>query len=482
MRYVSGADRFQIDLFPDTLEDYVDEYNICRIIDAFVDSLDLVALGFAHSILSPTGRPPYNPAVLLKLYIYGMLNRVRSSRRLETEARRNVELMWLLCKQTPDDRTICNFRKDNADVLYKVFREFNKFCLKADLFGRETVAIDGSKFRANNNRKNIFTRSNVNKGIAEIEKQLNIKIAEYLEELDKNDAQDSTEKVNESAVADLIRKLNTSKEELQNIIAEMDKNGEDQFSKNDPDSRLMVPGGDGREFDARYNVQTAVDVENSLIVDFDVTNNANDLGQLKNMSDRAKEVLEVDEINSLGDKGYYSGDDIVDCENENITCFVAKPGAAGSNHKVLRLDKFIYDKLTDSYTCPMKQILEFTHYETVNGEPLKTYTNRTACMNCLLRGECSKSGLGKKIIREQNQDILDEVNKRTAENKELYKKRGETVEHPFGTIKSVWGYRGFLCRGFEMVRAEMSLTCLAYNFRRAFNIFKEKGTKMCFGG
>lgn len=218
MKYISGIDRNQINIIPETLDDYVDENNICRFIDAFVERLDFVELGFKHGQLSGTGRPPYNPAVLLKLYIYGMLNRVRSSRRLQMETLRNVEVMWLLNKQTPDDKTICNFRKDNADALPKVFRTFNKMCLKWELFSCETAAVDGSKFRANNNRRNIFMRENVQKDLVKIEKQLNLKVAAYLEELDRNDALEESSDaptVNESEVARAIRELNALKQTAQ---------------------------------------------------------------------------------------------------------------------------------------------------------------------------------------------------------------------------------------------------------------------------
>jgi transposase len=481
MEYISGINRNQINILPESLDDYVGENNICRAIDAFVESLDFLTLGFKYAKLSATGRPPYNPAVLMKLFIYGLLNRIRSSRRLHAETLRNVEVMWLLNKQTPDDKTICNFRKDNAEVLPKVFRAFNKLCLKYDMFSRETISVDGTKIRANNNRRNIFTRENVNKDLAEIEKQLNLKVSVYLEELEKNDAADEasgTSKINESNVAQAIRELNAQKQELRDILTEMDRNSEDQFAENDPDSRLMVPGGDGRSFDARYNVQCAVDVKNSLIVDAVVTNDCNDMGRLKEMADRAKDVMEVDAINVLGDKGYYDGDDVATCENDNITCYVAKPRASGTNPEQLRYDKFIYDKESDTYTCPMKQALHLSHYDKVNSVPVPVYANAKACLECAVKGLCTGKKNWREIIRKPNQDVLDEVNRRTKENPELYNKRGRTVEHPFGTIKSIWGYRNFLCKGFEMVKAETALTCLTYNFRRVFNIFKKNEKSM----
>jgi len=478
MDYIGGTDRNQINIIPETLDDYIDENNICRFIDAFVANLNFVKLGFKHGQLCGTGRPPYHPTVLMKLYIYGMLNRVRSSRRLHAETLRNVEVMWLLNKQTPDDKTICNFRKDNAEALPKVFQSFNKMCLKWDLFSRETAAVDGSKFRANNNRRNIFTRENVQKDLAKIEKQLNLKVAAYLEELDRNDACDESSEapaINESEVARAIRELNAIKHELQGVLAEMDKNGEDQLSTNDPDSRMMVPGGDGRSFDARYNVQCAVDAKHSLIVDCNVTNDGNDKGHLKDMADRAKDVMEVNELNVLGDKGYYDGNDISACEKDKTTCYVAKPLSPGTNPEPFRLDKFSYDKESDTYTCPMKQTLRHTYYQTVNGAPMPVYENYDACRTCVVKSLCTGNQKGREIIRQPNQDILDEVNNRTKENLELYKKRGQIVEHPFGTIKSVWGYRNFLCKRFGMVRAEMALTCLAYNLRRVVNIFKKNG-------
>ena len=265
------------------------------------------------------------------------------------------------------------------------------------------------------------------------------------------------------------------KHELQGVLAEMDKNGEDQLSTNDPDSRMMIPGGDGRSFDARYNVQCAIDAKHSLIADYNVTNDCNDKGHLKDMADRVKDVMEVNELNVLGDKGYYDGDDITACEKDKTTCYVAKPLAPGTNPGQFRLDKFSYDKESDTYTCPMKKTLQHTYYQTVNGIPMPVYENYDACRTCVFKSLCTRNQTGREIIRQPNQDILDEVNKRTNENPEFYKKRGQIVEHPFGTIKSVWGYRNFLCKGFGMVRAEMALTCLAYNFRRVVNIFKKNG-------
>ena len=273
--------------------------------------------------------------------------------------------------------------------------------------------------------------------------------------------------------------ITVSIENLLNIITEMDKAGENQHATNDPDSRLMIPGGDGRNFDARYNVQSVVDVKHSLILDFDVTNGCNDKGQLKNMADRAKDVMEVDSINALADTGYYDGDDIAVCEENGITCFVTKPLSPGQAPEQLRADKFKYDKDLDVYLCPMKKILERSHYQTIEGKQLPVYTCNS-CFQCPVKNLCTKNPTGKQIIRNFNQDILDIVNKRTEENTELYKKRGQVVEHPFGTIKSVWGFRNFLCRGFEMVNAEMALTCLAYNFRRVFNIFTNNNKKLNF--
>jgi len=210
--------------------------------------------------------------------------------------------------------------------------------------------------------------------------------------------------------------LNASKHELRNILAEMDQNGEDQISTNDADSRIMIPGGDGRSFDARYNVQYVVDLKNSLIVDYDVTNDCNDMGHLKDMADRAKDVMEVDEINILGDKGYYDGDDITACEKDKITCYVAKPGAAGTNPEQLRVDKFTYSKESDTYRCPMKKTLSLSHYQTVNGVPMPVYANYDACRKCAVKRLCAEKHKCREIIRKPNQDILDEVNRRTVEN------------------------------------------------------------------
>ena len=479
MKYKSGEDRNQLTIEPKCLDDYISRDNICRVIMAFVNSLDLTSMGFKYAVTKGNGRPPYNPATLLMLYIYGYLNRIRSSRRLEAETHRNVEVMWLTEKLTPDDKTICNFRKDNAKALKKVFRQFSLWCNEQNLFGRELVGVDGSKFRANANSASIYTKKGTTKQLAEVEK----KISEYMNELEKNDEAEANDAKPDSArISEILEHLNNKKEGLQEWLKKIEANDGNEISAIDPDAAIMHTNGDGRNLDACYNVQSVVDEKHKLIVDFEVTTCPDDKGALVTMTESAKEIMGVEEIAVAADKGYYDGEDIGKCESNGTTCYIPKhKDYVHAPDPGYNRSKFQYDKETDCYICPEGQQLHFKRINKYkNGKTSRLYENPKACKNCTNRELCTVNKSGRTLLRSSNQDALDIVNTRmqTDEARQLFRERKKIAEHPFGTTKAIWGFKQFLCRGREKTNGEMSLAFLAYNLRRVFNIFKGNGESM----
>lgn len=479
MPYIQGEHRDQMALTPLCLDDYIEPDSICRVIAAYASSLDKVALGFKYAEPKDTGRPPYAPTSMLMLYLYGYLNRIRSSRRLAAETNRNVEVMWLMEKLTPDDKTICNFRKDNAAALKRVFREFSLWCNRQGLYGKELVAVDGSKIRANSSRKNIHTQKGTEKELAAVEK----KISGYMNELDKNDASEAHEtRLSAEAICKILQHLNYKKDTLQGWLTQIEANGGKEISTIDTDAHIMHTGGDGRNLDACYNVQSVVDEKHKLIVDFDVSTCPDDKGALPHMTESAKGIMCVDTIAVAADKGYYDSGDIEKCEQNGTACYI--PRVADTAHSPDRkYDRcnFRYDSKTDCYICPEEQRLHFKRLnKRGDGAIDRLYENLIACKSCLNHELCTVNKLGRKLYREPRQDVLDVVNARmqTDEARQIFRERKKVVEHPFGTTKAVWGYRQFLCRGQEKTTAEMSLTFLAYNLRRVFNIMKENGKNM----
>ena len=458
------------------LDDYIGEDNICRVVAAYVGSLDMAALGFKYSKLKDTGRPPHDPASMLMLYLYGYLNRIRSSRRLQAETRRNIEVMWLMEKVTPDDKTICNFRKDNADALRKVFREFSLWCNRQGLYGRELVAVDGTKIRANSSWKNIYTLDSAQKGIEKV----NQKILRYMEELDSNDKAEADEAFPQpEAVVEALKRLSEKKAKLTELVSELEKGEVKEISTVDPDARIMRQGGDGRPKDACYNVRTVVDSKYKLIVDFENSTCANDIASLSRPVGNAKEILGVHGITAVADSGFYDGADFKRCKENHITCYTAKlrrgtqaPSEAYSHNY------FRYDKTNDTYICPQGAVLPFKYNKKKNDPSRRIYGNIDACRACPQHALCTKHERGWRVIlRGPNQDAEDEVDERinTAKGRRMMAERRKIVEHPYGTIKKVWGFGGFLCRGLEKTTGEASLAFLAYNFRRVFNIYKQNG-------
>ena len=418
-------------------------------------SLDLVELGFARATPAATGRPAYDPADLLKLYIYGYLNRVRSSRMLEREAGRNVEVMWLLSKLTPDFKTIADFRKDNLAAIKAVCREFTLLCRKLDLFGGEVVAIDGSKFRAVNSRRQNFNPAK----LARIINSLDERIAAYLAEMERQDAAEtSTAKLSAEELRAKIEQLRERKRFHEDLAVELRRSGAREISLTDPDSRLMSVG---QGLDVCYNVQTAVDGKHKLIVHHEVTNAHTDEGYLVAMAATAKQVLGAETLEVTADKGYYSGEEIKKCEEQGIVTYIPKAHVSPKSKKQLfTKDDFRYDPLTDTYTCP--EGAQLTHRFTTpekNGVKQRYYRT-TACKTCLARSGCTENNRGRTIKRLMDEDVLERMAQRLRAHPEKMRLRSQLVEHPFGTMKRGMNQGYFLLRGMRKVAAEMSLTVL----------------------
>ncbi len=466
MAYITGEDRNQITLFPEAVDDYIATDNPVRVVEAFVNSLDMQELGFKRSEPNNTGRPSYDPRDLLKLYLYGYLNRIRSSRRLESESGRNLELLWLLKKLKPDFKTIADFRKDNSRALKEVFKRFALLCKNWGLYGKEVIAVDGSKFRASNSKRNNFNQKKIQRHLKYIDEKIN----GYLNELDSNDHKEADIHVpNAEEIKKRIEELKNRKEKYISMQQQMEETGATEISTTDPDARLMSVNNNGIE--VSYNVQTAVDQKHKLIVDSEVINNAADQGQLSNIAKQAKEVLEVDEIKVLADKGYYSTNDLIECEANHLEAYVPKPRSTGNiANPDFQSDKFQYDQEQDVYRCPVGQILYPSRIREVNGVKYQDYKNYRSCKECLLKDQCTKAKRGRSISRNLAQPLLDEIEQRTRENRKLYMQRQMTVEHPFGTVKRIWGYNHFLTRGLVSVNTENKLHLLVYNLRRVISI------------
>lgn len=462
-RFIEGDDREQGFLFPDHLSDFVHEDNPVRAVDAFVDALDLFDLGFSDAAM--TGRPGYHPSVLLKLYVYGYLNRIQSSRRLELEAGRNVEVMWLLGRLAPDFKTIADFRRDNSKAIRKVCSQFVMLCRQIGLFDGTVVAIDGSKFKAVNNRDKNFTPAKLQRRMEDIEAT----IERYLSKLDAADRNEPSlpaAKINR--LQERIVKLKEQMMELKAIKAEVQQTPDAQISLTDPDARSMRHRGGGM---VGYNVQAAVDVEHHLIVAHDVTSSGSDRGQLMTMSNKAREAVGSKEISVVADRGYYGGEQLLECANNGITTYVPKPlTSSGTKRGFFIKQDFTYDDKNDVYICPAGQHLsKGAHRSDRQSIEISIYRNLKACSNCHLKPRCTTEKI-RRIRRWQHEGILDDIERRLQEKPDAMAIRRATVEHPFGTLKAWMGYTHFLTKTREKVAAEMSLHVLAYNFKRVINI------------
>ncbi len=465
-RFVEGEDRSQSTLFPERLDDYIAEDNPVQVIDAFVDELVLGDLGFERVVPQITGRPGYHPSTLLKIYIYGYLNRIQSSRRLERETQRNVELMWLTGRLTPDFKTIADFRKDNGKAIRQVCREFIGLCRNLELFTQAVVAIDGSKFKAVNSKARNDTRASMKRRIARMDKH----IERYLSLLDQADNEEPSS--SELKAPELQEKLVALKAEMQRLkkrerqlLAHPDK----QLSDTDPDSRLMKHGATGSQ--VGYNVQTVVDTEHKLIVEHEVTNSPIDRGQLYSMAQLAKQAIPEDELTVLADRGYYKGEDIRACHLAGIKVLVPKP--LTSNSKALGLfDKrdFHYDSEQDVYRCPAGEALSRRHSSVEKGMTINVYyASAPVCRDCPLKARCTR-GSERRVRRWEHEALLEAMAEDLRQKPDAMLIRAQTAEHPFGTLKAWMGASHFLTQRLKNVRTEMSLQVLAYNLRRMISI------------
>jgi len=464
MAYIPGVDRTQAILLPDVLDDYVTPDNPVRFLDAFVAQLDLGALGFQRAVPAETGRPGYDPGDLLRLYLYGYLHRLRSSRRLEQETHRNVELMWLLRRLTPDFKTIADFRRDHPQALKGVGREFILLCRRLDLFGGELLAIDGSKFRAVNARDRSYTPAR----LATLQRDIDRTLTRYLQELAR---QDQVEAGTEAPSADALReKIATLQQRRAGYTAlqqELAASGETARSLTDPDSRPMLSGG---RIEVCYNVQTAVDAKHKLIAAEAVTNAAADRDQLSPMATAAQEILAAPAPVVVADQGYYHGTEVRTCLEAGITPLVPRPLTSANEVRGLYTkDDFRYDRAQDVYHCPAGETLTCRSTTVELGRPIKNYKTR-ACGRCALRARCTRNQEGRKLTRWVHEDLLDDMAQRLREQPALFRQRKALAEHPFGTMKRGMDQSYFLLKGLAKVRGEFSLTVLAYNLKRVLNL------------
>jgi transposase len=464
--FVAGTDRGQATLLPECLDDWVDDSNPVRVIDAFVEMLDLRDVGFTSVDPADTGRPAYHPSIHLKLYIYGYLNRVHSSRRLEREAGRNVEVMWLLGRLAPDFKTIADFRKDNGPAIKKVCARFVEVCREMGLLAKASVAIDGSKFKAVNNRDKNFTQAKVERR----RKQLEESVARYLAQLDTADRQDPSEIVTlkKTRYKEKLEKLKSEMAKLAAIEKQVLASPDKQVSFTDPDSRSMATSGRGSGV-VGYNVQTAVDTENHLIVAHEVTNVGSDRSQLANTAQAAKEALKVEQLEAVADRGYFNGEEIKACEEAGVTVTLPKPMTSGAKAEG-RFGKqdFVYLAEEDVYRCPAGEELTYRMTTVENGQNMRRYWTN-ACRSCPIKAKCTK-GPERRITRWEHEQVVEAVQERLDKNPEAMRTRRETVEHPFGTLKMRMGATHFLCKTLPKVATEMALCVLGYNMTRALNI------------
>jgi transposase len=464
-RFIQGSDRAQGILLPEQLDDYVTDENPVWVIDVFVDELDLAPLGFEGVTPADTGRPAYHPADLLKPYIYGYLNRIQSSRRLEREAQRNIELMWLTGRLTPDFKTIANFRKDNGVGIRNVCRQFVLLCRNLDLFTQQLIAIDGSKFKAVNNRDRNFTKAKVRARLQQIEES----IERYLSMLDTIDRTEPAEAPAKTVrLQDKITLLKEQMQALKEVEVRLQDAPDGQISLTDPDARSMATSGRGTGM-VGYNVQTAVDTTYHLIVAHEVTNIGNDRSQLAKMSEQTREATGIKKLAVVADRGYFSGEEVLACDQAGIATYVPKPLTSGAKADG-RFGKqdFVYMSDRDEYCCPAGHAMT-RRFETVDKGLIINVYATPACRRCLLKADCT-TGPERRIRRWEHEAVIDAMQERLSKAPEQMRLRRQTVEHPFGTLKAWMGATHFLTKTLARVSTEMSLHVLAYNFKRLLSI------------
>jgi transposase len=460
MAHVTGQSRYQSTLFPEVLDEVVSVDDPVRVIDAFVDGLDLGELGFSKVASEEMGRPPYAPGDLLKLYIYGYLHRVRASRRLEAETRRNVQVMWLLNRLTPAFKTIADFRKDHAEAIVGVCRAFIRFCREQSLFGAELLAIDGTKIAAVASRKQVMTPKRIEQMNAAIDRQ----IADYLASMDEADRQEPGSAGAPADVAAAIEALKAQKERLKGQAQDLAARGLKQKVMTEPEAKLMrTPHGHA----VAYNAQTVVDAKHKLIVAFDLTNEGNDYRQLHPMAVQGKEAVGAAQVTAVADSGYSNGEHGALCEQDGITAVVPRAETVNPNGtQYFSRDKFAYDPASDSWRCPAGGTLSL--YKTSHTQKKKEYTT-AACGSCPLKPQCTKAPR-RVIVRDFYEDAREAMHRRASADPRWMKHRREIAEHPFGTMKWLMAHPRFLIKGLRKAKAELALGVLNYNLKRVINI------------
>ncbi len=462
-RFIQGQDRTQSTLLPELLDEYISEENPVRVIDLFVDGLDLKSLGFDGVVPADTGRPSYHPAVLLKLYVYGYLNRIQSTRRLETEALRNVELMWLIARLTPDFKTIANFRRENGKAIRKICAQFIELCRQMNLFTDAMVAVDGSKFKAVNSSDQNFTQTKIKRRMQEAKQS----IAQYLKDLETADLRSPAGSTpHQVRLAERIELFKKQMNALQAIEEQVQVAPDKQVSISDPDARSMQHRGGGI---VGYNVQAAVDTKHHLIVAHELTNVGHDRSALAKIAGQAKAALQVTELTVVADKGYYSGEQIKDCMDSGVTPIVPKCKTSSNRSNGL-FDKntFIYHPDKNEYECPAGEAL-IERFRTIEyGKTLIAYWSSN-CKTCTLKPQCT-TGVNRRVKRWEHEAVLDQMQTNLEAMPDAMKIRRCTIEHTFGTIKSWMGATHFLTKTKEHVSTEMSLHILAYNLKRVMKI------------
>ena len=465
-RFVEGEDRRQGILLPEYLDEYVSEENPVRVIDVFVDELDLGALGFSGVVPEATGRPAYHPGVLLKIYVYGYINQIASSRRLEREAQRNVEMMWLAQRLAPDFKTIADFRKNNGPAIRSACRQFIALCRRLDLFAHAVAAIDGSRFKAVTTRDQNFTRASIKRRMEQVEAS----IERYMSALETADRQEG-ELVQAKSVRlkEKIASLREQMKEFKALEVQVHAAPDQQISLTDPDARAMATSGKGTGM-VGYNVQVAVDTKHHLIVAHEVTNVGHDRDQLSSMAGQAKAAMGVDALEVLADRGSFSGEEILACAPLGVTPILPKPLTSGAKADG-RFGKqdFVYNPKDDTYRCPAGETLTWRFMSAENGMNIHIYWT-TKCADCPLKARCTTSKQPRRIRRWEHEAVIDAVQERLDRRPNAMRVRRATAEHPFGTLKSWMGATHFKMRTLEKVKTEMSLHVLAYNLKRVIAI------------
>ena len=459
MRHVQGEDRRQRSFLPDALDDFVDSEHPVRVIDAYIDSLDMEGLGFEHAVTKETGRRPYNPADLLKLYVYGYLNKVVTSRRLETECHRNLEVIWLMRRLRPDHKTIADFRKDNGKAIRASCSAFIQFCRAAKLLTGRMVAIDGSKFKAAASKDQMLTRKQLKRDQAELEQ----KVQRYLDRLEQLDGEEPEVELERGQVESALQQLTDKAQRLEQREAAMDELGGNQHCATELEARLMPSGRDGMI--VGYNVQSAVDADTGLIVHHDVTNQAGDSLQLEPVAEGAKTELGVDELEVLADAGYSNGEQQAACEERGITATVPRRLETSSYPERYQKSDFVYDRDSDSYRCPAGEVLSYAHED--KRRKLNVY-RRSGCDQCLLQPSCTTANI-RTITRNKYEDTFERSQARLQADPGLMTLRMAVAERPFAMLKHAMSLRRFCCRGMVAAKTEISLAVLGFNLQRMTN-------------